>query len=141
MSSSSLDLQDLILQTLKGTPAIMDLVNGVWDKPPATYLNEPKEAAITFAGFDTAEDGADCVSGVETTAQLDVWSRKVGFPNCQQITDLVRKALHNQELILPGSGNALVQMWVTLTKVERDPDGITSHGVIFVTASIEEDVD
>lgn len=138
--SSSLDLQDLILRTLKGTPAIMDLVNGVWDQPPTDYLSDPKAAAITFAGSDTAEDGADCVDGVEITVQLDVWSRKVGFPNCKQITDLVRKALHNQELSLP-SENALVQVWVPLTKVERDPDGITSHGVVIVTAAIEEDVD
>lgn len=136
--SSSLDVQDLILQTLKDTPSIMDLVNGVWDQPPATCWNTPKEAYISFAGSDTTEDGADCAEGgIEINVQLDVWSRKVGFPNCKQITDLVRKALHNQDLVLPGD-TALVQMWVPLTKVERDPDGTTTHGVVIVTATIEE---
>lgn len=129
------ELQRLYYSTLTGTPAIMALANGVYDKIPTAPFGT-KTAYISFGPTDSSEDDADCISGQTITTQIDVWSRAVGSLEAKTLTDLVRKALHRKSLAL--SDNALVDTWVVPTRVFRDPDGITTHGVITVSALVEE---
>jgi len=49
---------------------------------------------------------------------------------------MIYKALHEQELML--AENALAEIRVDFRRVLMDPDGVTSHGVVMVTATIEE---
>lgn len=129
------ELQRLYYTTLTGTPAIMALANGVYDKIPTAPFGT-KTAYISFGPTDSSEDDADCISGQTVTMQIDVWSRAVGSLEAKTLTDLVRRALHRKSLEL--SDNALADTNVEATRVFRDPDGITTHGVVTVTALIEE---
>ena len=137
MSSASLDLQDIILTTLKADATLMALINNVWDKVPTTAFDAPKESYISFGPHDYVEDDDECIISGEHTFQLDVWSRKVGFPVCKQICDRVKFLLHEADLTIPTT-NALVEIRVPSIRYMRDPDGLTSHGVVTVTALIEE---
>lgn len=135
--SAALDLQDLILNTLKADVALMAMINGVWDTVPSTAFDAPKLAYISFGPHDYVEDDEECITATEHTFQLDVWSRTVGFPACKKICDRVRAILHEAELEMP-TENALVEIRVPAVRFMRDPDGITSHGIITVMALIEE---
>ncbi|MER9135117.1 DUF3168 domain-containing protein [Mesorhizobium sp. M0830] len=135
--SASLDLQDLILNTLKADAPLMALINGVWDQPPSTAFAEPKQAYISFGPHDYVEDDDGCIVSGEHTFQLDAWSRLVGFPACKQIGDRVKAVLHEANLTMP-TENALVEIRVPAIRYVRDSDGLTSHGIITVTALIEE---
>lgn len=133
--SSAAEFQKLIFDTLKANAAVMALANGVYDNIPASPFGS-KTAYISFGPVDTNEDDAEEIVGIETTLQIDVWSRAVGAVECKRLTDLVRKALHKKSLAL--TDNALVDVWVPIYRVMRDPDGVTTHGVVQVSAMIEE---
>jgi len=135
--SSAAEFQRLIFETLKGNAQIMALANGVYDQIPTAPFGT-KTAYISFGPVDSNEDDVDCIRSIETTMQIDVWSRAPGFVECKRLTDLVKKALHRKPLEL--SENALVDVWVPIVRVFRDPDGTTSHGLVQVTAMIEEPV-
>lgn len=133
--SSSAEFQKLVFDTLTADAAIMAIAAGVYDQVPADPFGS-RTAYVSFGPMDTVDDDADCITGVELTLQVDVWSRAVGSVEAKRLTDLVRKALHRRSLEL--SANALVDTWVELTRVFRDPDGVTTHGVVQVTAMLEE---
>lgn len=135
--SAALDLQDLLLVTLKADVTLMAMINGVWDSVPTTAFAEPKEAYVSFGPHDYVEDDDECIVGSEHTFQLDVWSRKTGFPVCKQIGDRIKTVLHNANLVIP-SANALASIRVPSVRYIRDPDGLTSHGILLVRALIEE---
>jgi len=132
--TSSDELQKLLRDTLEATPGVMDLAYRVFDHVPAKPFG-PKNSYISFGAFDTIEDDADCISGIVTTAQIDVWSAKEGALECRKLTDLVRRALHHKSLSL--AEHALVDTHVPLTRVFPDPSGY-HHGVVQVECTIEE---
>lgn len=133
--SSSAELHGLYINTLRSNTDIMALITGIYDRVPTDPF-KTKTAYISFGAEDSNEDDAECITGREVTTQIDVWSRAVGKIECKRIVDLVRRALHRQPLTL--TENALVDIWVTLVRVLPDPDGLTTHGVVQVTAMIEE---
>lgn len=135
----SLNFQKAIHDTLREVPAIMDLVNGVYDRVPPTCWAEPKGAFISFGPSDYVDDGGDCIDGFLHTLQIDIWSREVGYPKCKQIADLVRRALHLKDVEL--AEGYMPVMRVDSVRFMRDPDGLTSHGVVTVSAYIDEDRD
>jgi hypothetical protein len=132
--SVSVSLQDLILAKLQADPGVTAIVaDRIVDGPDDSTLFP----YISFGPMDFAPDDADCIFGREETVQLDCWSRDQGrkWP-CKQLVDAVKSALHEEDADL--TSGALVQMRVTLARVLDDPDGITAHGVVQVTATIEE---
>lgn len=133
--SSSAELQKLVYDTLTGNAPIMEIANAVYDRVPTNPFGS-KTAYISFGPEDSSEDDAECITGLEVTLQIDCWSRAVGSVECKRLTDLVRKALHRKTLVL--TDYALVDVWVVLSRVFRDPDGTTTHGVIQATFMIEE---
>ncbi len=135
MIGSSAEIQKLVFDTLKGNASIMALANGVYDKVPTSPFGS-KTAYISFGPEDAQEEDAECVRSQRLTLQIDIWSRAVGFVECKKLTNLVRQALHEQPLDL--TENALLQVRVELSRVFRDPDGETSHGVIQATFTVEE---
>lgn len=132
--SASNELQTLIYQRLTNDAGVAALVNGrVYDNPPSN-ADFPY---ISFGPSDVVEDDADCITGRIETIQIDCWSRyQGGFKEVKDIADAVKKALHRYagELTV----NALVEMTVQSVRHFRDPDGITSHGVVTVQAIVEE---
>lgn len=134
MTTSSLELQAAIYDVLTGDGAIMAIANNVYDHVPGAPFGE-KTAYISFGAQDTVDDDADCIRGVETTLQVDIWSKEPGVVECKRLTDMVRAKLHRASLTL--ATNALVDLRVVLTRTMPDPGG-DHHGVVQVTAMIEE---
>ncbi|MBB3396873.1 DUF3168 domain-containing protein [Rhizobium sp. BK060] len=131
----SVELQKLLYDTLRATPEIMAVVGGVYDRvPPSPYGT--KNAYISFGPSDVVDDSADCSISGAHTFQIDVWSKEVGQVEAKAIVDLVFRALHEQELTM--TDNALAEIRVDFRRVFTDRDGLTTHGVVSVTASIEE---
>ncbi|UYE95873.1 hypothetical protein KNLIENLN_00061 [Sinorhizobium phage NV1.1.1] len=133
--SASAELQKLLFTTLTGTAGIMALAGGVYDRVPADPY-KTKTAYVSFGPSDVVDDSADCITSGEHTFQLDVWSKAVGQVEAKRLVDLIYNALHEQELQL--TENALAEIRVDFRRVFVDPDGLTTHGVVTVTASIEE---
>ncbi|OYR18946.1 hypothetical protein CEV31_2286 [Brucella thiophenivorans] len=81
------------------------------------------------------DDSADCVDGETHTIQLDVWSRAVGQVECKNIVDGIRKALNRSQPELAES--AVVAVNIPICQIVRDPDGLTTHGIIQVEIMVE----
>lgn len=133
--SSAAELHKLVRDTLVGNTDIMALANNVFDAVPGSPFGS-KTAYIVIGETDATPDDADCIDGVEANITLHVWSRAVGKVECKRLTDLVRRALHRAPLSM--TDNALVQIEVEFVRVLTDPDGVTTHGVVQVSALIEE---
>lgn len=134
MADPDLELQGAIVARLKADPAVAALVNG------RVYDAVPTNAAFPYVSYgpcNAIQDDADCITAVDIAVQLDVWSRGVGFPEAKKIVDAVRNALHDQEKIMPLATNALVFIECRSSSVVRDPDGLTSHGILSFEAWIE----
>lgn len=134
--SASEEIQQLVESTLKDNAGVSAIVGGrIYDgAPPAKNRTYPD---ITFGPSDYTPDDADCIVGREETLQLDCWTRDHGRKaQCKRLVDAVKSALHEANLSL--AVNALVSIRVVLVRVMDDPDGLTAHGVVQVTALIEE---
>lgn len=135
--SAQAELQKLILDTLEANTAVMELSNGVYDRVPSSpWGPDSINGYVSFGPADVVEDDADCIRGGEHTVQIDCWSRQVGMVHAKRMVDAVKAALHERELSM--AQNALVEMRVTMRRVFPDPDGLTSHGIVIVSAAIEE---
>lgn len=136
------EYQKLLFDTLTGNAAVMALADAVYDAVPPDPFNPwgPKKAYISFGASDVFNEDAECMINSIHTVQIDCWSRQVGAVHCKRMVDAVYAVLHdNSSLAL--SVNALQQIDVVLRQVFRDPDGLTTHGLLQVTAQIQERVD
>lgn len=133
--SVTAELQKLVIDTLKADAAVSAIVGAaVYDYPPAS---DPMPR-ITIGASDAIPDDADCVAGQEITLQVDCWSRDQGkLHPCRSLVDAVRGALHDADLALPDP-YSLNTIRVTQARVFPDQDGITAHGVVVVSALVEE---
>ena len=132
MTSPSLELQGVIVSRLKADSAVRGLV------ADSVYDNVPKDAGyprITLGATDETSDDADCIEGLAISFQVDCWSQAVGFPQVRQMSDAVRRSLHDVDLTL--TDNALVSLTHRQTRVFRDPDGLTSHAAMTFDAFVE----
>ena len=135
MTSPSLEIQGTIVETLKATPALMALVNGVYDSVPADPWGA-KLGYISLGPEDSNIDDADCIDGEEISLQIDVWSRKPGRVACKEICHAVKSVLHRADLVL--SANALVEIELENIRILKDPDQTTHHGVMTFRIAVEE---
>ncbi|PDT79957.1 DUF3168 domain-containing protein [Sinorhizobium sp. BJ1] len=133
--SASAELQKLLFDTLTGNGQVMAFAGGVYDRVPADPY-KAKTAYISFGPSDVVDDSAECVTSGEHTFQLDVWSKAVGQVEAKRLVDLIYGALHEQELTL--TENALAEIRVDFRRVFPDQDPLITHGVVTVTAFIEE---
>ncbi|OYR14505.1 hypothetical protein CEV32_0510 [Brucella rhizosphaerae] len=85
--------------------------------------------------MNVIDDFADCIDGETHTIQLDVWSREVGQVECKNIVDGIRKALNRSQPELAES--AVVAVNIPICQIVRDPDGLTTHGIIQVEIMVE----
>lgn len=127
-------LQTAIYARLVANAGVTAIVAG------RVYDLTPQNAAfphISFGPTDSVIDDEECINGRIETVQLDCWSRaQDGFRECKALVDAVKAALHDYSANL--TVGALASMRVTLVQVMRDPDGLTSHGVIQVECLVEE---
>ena len=134
--SATKEVRQLVETTLKADAGVLAIVSDrVYPKPPPAASRTYPD--ITFGPVDFTPDDAECITGRSHTLQLDCWSREHGKQDqCSDLVDAVKSALHEADLTL--AVNALVQIRVVLVRVFDDPDGLTTHGVVQVTADIEE---
>jgi hypothetical protein len=139
--SASTALQKLLYDALRADVAVSAMIGGrVYDRVPSEEQRIADTGAafpyISFGAYDFTPDDAECIYSGEHTIQLDIWSQAVGKVEAKTITDAVRQLLHDYEADMGEYG--LVDMRVVLAQVISDPDGLTSHGIVQVTALIEE---
>lgn len=132
--SVSVELQTLIYDTLVANVAVGALIEDrIYDGAPSGRTFP----CVTFGPSDHVEDDSTCIPARTETVQLDCWSRDQGrMRPCKELADAVKAALHGANLSL--AVNALVQIRVDGVRVFMDADGVTAHGVVTVTADIEE---
>lgn len=129
-----LELQAAIVKRLKADPAVNALVAGrVYDAVPTNAVFP----YVSYGPCNALLDDADCIGGFDIAVQLDIWSRGVGFPEAKRVVEAVRVSLHDQEDAIPLPVHALVFLECLSSNVVRDPDGLTSHGILSVQAIIE----
>lgn len=135
MASPANELQTAIYGALIADTAVAALVGAkIYDRVPMASDVAPY---VTFGPSDEVEEDSDCITAGDHSLQIDVWSEKQGgFKECKEITYAIKVALHQVSFDLPT--HALVETRVTQRRHFRDPDGITSHGVVTVEAIIEE---
>lgn len=133
MTSPTLELQGAIVTRLKAQPAVTALIGQrIYDDVPA----QPVFPYVSFGPSDELTEDAECIEGFEISMQIDVWSRSVGFPEARQIADAVRQALHGYEFNL--TSNALVTFQHRITRMFRDPDGLTNHAALTFAGFAEQ---
>lgn len=133
--SPEFEIQAFTVATLKASPTLMALIDGVYDVPPPNPFGA-KQAYVSLGPTDTVIDDADCVDGWLHTLQIDVWSRSVGMPACKKIMTEVKRALHANSAEL--NENGLSEIRLSLMRTMRDPDGQTNHGVMQFEFAVED---
>lgn len=86
---------------------------------------------ISFGEFQSVDDSADCIDSMELFATLHAWSRAFGTVEVKGMVDQIRIALHDQPLDL-GPGFNWVLSENQMSRILKDPDGVTKHGVITI---------
>lgn len=125
MTSPSLAIQGAIVTQLRADVALDGLIaDRVYDRIPAG-------AAFPYVTIGESQEignFADCYDGSETFQDVHVWSRSVGMPETKNIASAIRASLHEASLSLDGHTLELIQF--RDLRILRDPDGITTHGVL-----------
>lgn len=137
-----LELITAIIAALKADATVSGYVGTkVFDRVPEKQNGEPSVATpyISMGPTSSVPDDFDCRDGEEITVQIDIWASGAGeaytSTQCRKITDAVKRRLHDADLTL--TENALVTLQTELVRVFRDPDGVTYHGVVQMTATVE----
>lgn len=131
------ELQRYLYAQLRAIPEIATLAGGrVYDRVPSKNGQVTAQFPyVSFGPVNVIDDFADCVDGETHTIQLDVWSRAVGQGECKNIVDGIRKALNRSQPEL--AENAVVGVNIPISQIVRDPDGLTTHGIIQVEIMVE----
>lgn len=135
MTSPSLDLQTAIFQRLTTDAAVTAIVGD------RIYDNAPAAGAFPYISFGPSYYSPADSEGIrarDETLQIDCWTDDHGKKRpCKILADAVKRSLHGYEVEFAGV-NGLVEMEVTLVRVMDDPSESIVHGVVQVTAMIEE---
>lgn len=83
---------------------------------------------ITIGPGQTVPMDETCWDASEVSAQVDVWSDDVGFPQVKRIAGAIRTALHDQYLSIPG--HVCDRLEVQSIDYSREADGLTSRARI-----------
>ena len=131
MSIGQFALQTTIYSTLSNDNTLTNTLGaGVFDEVvenasyPFVALGE--ETAIDYSTKD--------LDGGEFTINIHVWSQYKGSKQTKEIMDRIHDLLHDSSLSV--SGFNLANLRFEFSDILRDPDGITSHGVMRFRAII-----
>lgn len=126
------DLQRAIVQALKGNAAVAEIVaaSGVYDQVPRNSAGDPNAPFpfVTIGETQTLPELAECTNAAETFVTLHTWSRAVGAVEAKALSGAVIAALH--DVVLPLAGGTVQSLLLQDSRILRDPDGITSHGIL-----------
>ena len=126
---SAYQLQFGIYTALDNDAALSALIVGIYDNP--AQAGDPSDD--TLFPYVTISDGTsqpwdtDTDRGDEAIAQIHVWSRASNALEAKQIQDAIYSVLHRGTIVI--SGSVFIGSDYMTQTVQRDPDGITRHGV------------
>lgn len=133
---STFELLSAIRARLTADAALKAIVGSrVYDSPPETvvfpYVQVGDVQTLPF------EDGG-CIDGSEQYPTIHTWARsQTASADVHRMNAAIRAALHNQAL--PLAGHTLQTMQFQTSRVMRDRDGVTRHGILdfraFTTAA------
>lgn len=131
MIDTSLALQRAIVTRLKADDDVKALVDlKIYDDvPPAAQM-----PYVSFGSSQKISQDAECIIGDECFQQVDVWTREPGSATNKAIAGIIKAALH--QVTTTQDGLTFEINHVT-TIHSRDPDGVTSHGVLSFRAEID----
>lgn len=132
-----LEMQGIIINRLRADPSVAALVGErVFD---TVQGEQPQFPYVTYGPSDMTSTDPECYDTFALIVQLDIWSRKPGFPESKRIANAIRVCLHNkdEEMQAQMTSNALVFFQHRQTQTMRDPDGLTNHAVVIFEASVE----
>ena len=134
MASPSDELQTAIYAALVADAGVGALVgDAIYDGRPPVLPDK----CITFGPSDYVPDDMDCITGRQETVQIDCWwASNRRLKPVKTLADAVKAALHRAEL--PLGTHALAFLEVEEVRAFMDADGATGHGVVIVTAMVEE---
>ena len=134
MSDPTAVLQAAIVPVLKVDSGLSALIGTrIYDTPPPS----PVFPYVSVGEDQFVKDRADCYTGGEATLVFHVWSREVGFLQAKRVGAALVEALDGLEIDLSSGQQRLVDLLFDSSNYIRDPDGLTSHGIVTFTALIE----
>lgn len=136
MSSAEIQLQKAVGARLAGFAALTALV------PAAAILDRHARPApdpsIILGEGQVVDDGALVRRGSSTVyLDLHVWKKETGTAGVKAIVAEIKAALDAGRLLLD-AGWSCADCLVSSRRYLRDPDGVTSHAVVTLQATIEE---
>lgn len=130
LTDPSLALQGAIISTLKNDQVVSGFVVGrVFDSVPTP---SPSFPYISLGDAQVLPELAEFTNAADLFITLHIWSRAVGFPECKRIGAAVTAALHDATLTL--ADGTLQSLLLDSSRYLRDPDGLTSHGILTFAA-------
>lgn len=117
------EIQTAVYGALTAGPAIAG--GRVYDRVPSA----PTFPYLTIGSEQIIDDGNACGDGWEVFAEVHFWSQAFGYP---EVKGLMAEATPRLAGIDSVPGLTVIAAAVESTRVFRDPDGLTSHGVITV---------
>lgn len=134
MIDGQLALQAALLAAAKASPAVTDIIGAApcrfYDRVPTNTSGVvPADLFpyVSFGPFQTMDDSDTCHDGCEVFAQIDAWSRAVGFPEVRTLAKALVAVL-DQALIV--AGFTVVVHEVETLQTQREGDGLTSRAII-----------
>jgi len=125
LTDPSTALQAAIKARLNADAQITSLVaDRIFDRVP----NVPQYPFITFGDTQILPETGEGTDGVEAFVTIHTWERFKGFDNVKSIGKLIIALLHDADLSV--SENVLLSILLQSAHYLRDPDGLTSHGVL-----------
>ena len=130
---ASLPLQKAIVAALKADAAVTALVGTrIYD----ARADECHHALCFVWRVSNVSRAGRLLGRRSTTIQLDGWALGPSTVECKQLGAAIAAALDEKNLTLDAP-NVLVELAHDDTLYAREPDGITAHAIVTVTAHTE----
>lgn len=133
MASSDLELQGAIVARLKARSTLTAFVaQRIYDRPPT---NAPFPY-VEYGESQVLRDDVTCLKANLIYVKIHVWSQySGGFKELKEVINEVVEALDDAPLVLPS--HRLVSLTRQDTRHFKDPDEVTTHGVVEFVARVE----
>jgi hypothetical protein len=135
-ASPGRELQRALYEALTDDAYLMTLIAGVYDFVPEKDPFGSVQGYVSFGPLDVVNDNSECIEAGLYTWQLDVWSRQRNSMHCRDVVDQIRRILDGSNFDLPD--NAAAGTTIEAWRFMRDPDGLTTHGIVSVQLTIED---
>ncbi len=125
------ELQKAIYEKLIADNSISAIlgIGSVVDQPVERDKLENSVFPYVVIGDDSLSDwDTDGTTGYIATCAIRCWSINKSYKEVKELTMLVKRALHNQQLTI--DGHVYCGSRVTSVNYSRDSDGITKQGIL-----------